>query len=916
MNSYRRLSNTYLLLVFGFLLFFPLIANADPLDNWHWRNHPTLRNYCLYRSNVTYGKKIFVAVGYGHGLTESSLGLILTSSDGVTWTSDGVTLTSTSEIIFPLCGVAYVNDIFVAVGMTGDILTSFDGVTWTSRNSKTSNLLYGVAYGNGTFVAVGEHSTIVTSSDGVTWTATTLEKDYTLIGIVYANNTFVALASLNTVLTSFDGKTWTARDIRPPYHSGFYEGIAYGNGMFVVVNSDILTSSDGVKWTQRASVTNNSLYGVAYGSNTFVAVGEKGTIVTSSDGATWVPRTSGTTNLLWAVVYGNGTFVAVGDDTILQSDPLGPPPEPDISVNRASINFGNVNIGSSPAQSVTVSNVGNANLTIGTITLPSPPFSKSADNCSGLTLSPGASCNVTYTFSPTSIGSFFSNSNIPSNDPDENPVTISLAGTGVSLNLPDITVTPLSLNFGNVNVGSSSTPQIATIRNDGSANLSLGSIAITGTNASEFSKTADACSGQVLTPGASCSLQVSFSPTFAGSKAATLSIPSNDPDENPVGVSLSGIGTTQQYTLTITKSGTGTGTVTSSPKGISCGTDCTEGYKPGTKLTLKAKADTNSTFTGWSGGGCSGTGSCVLTLESDTVVTANFAIKTQQLPPIISSITPTSGTAGTVVTIKGKNFGATQGTSFVSFGSTQAAINSWSNTQIKAVAPEGLSGEVPVTVTTSFGTSNGKIFAYKSADFRFPLTGDWSPITENFGEWSENQSPPLGYYGYHLAQDIARSASTPVYPMADGTVMFAEFVSGLGYAVHIQHKLSKGDPDGTYVVSVYYHMARLEEGGISLNVGQSVSKNNPIGYVSGNKDDYGTGPHLHFGIRKGKYKQGCDKRTKKWYYPGYTSIYLSKKCPASADDEKDKNKNNPIHQEIMSEWISDPGNFIRSRGGR
>jgi hypothetical protein len=322
------------------------------------------------------------------------------------------------------------------------------------------------------------------------------------------------------------------------------------------------------------------------------------------------------------------------DAFVVKFDPLlsqVSPNIPDISVSRTSVNFGNINVGSSSLETVTVSNTGNANLAIGTITLPSSSFSKSADNCSGLTLSPGASCNVTYTFSPTSIGSFFSNSNIPSNDPDENPVNVSLTGTGVSLNLPDITVAPLSLNFGNVNVGSSSTPQIATIRNDGSANLSLGSIAITGTNASEFNKTADTCSGQILTPGASCSLQVRFSPTSAGSKAATLSIPSNDPDENPVGVLLSGIGTTQQYTITITKSGAGTGTVTSSPKGISCGTDCTEGYKPGTKLTLKAKADTNSTFTAWSGGGCSGTGSCVVTLESDTVVTANFAIKTQPL---------------------------------------------------------------------------------------------------------------------------------------------------------------------------------------------------------------------------------------------------------------------------------------------
>jgi hypothetical protein len=81
-------------------------------------------------------------------------------------------------------------------------------------------------------------------------------------------------------------------------------------------------------------------------------------------------------------------------------------------------------------------------------------------------------------------------------------------------------------------------------------------------------------------------------------------------------------------------------------------------------------------------------------------------------PPTITSISPTSGPAGTLVTINGSNFGATQGSSFVSFGTTQASINSWSDTQIIAVAPSGLSGTVPVTVTTTAGTSNGINFNF------------------------------------------------------------------------------------------------------------------------------------------------------------------------------------------------------------
>ncbi len=82
----------------------------------------------------------------------------------------------------------------------------------------------------------------------------------------------------------------------------------------------------------------------------------------------------------------------------------------------------------------------------------------------------------------------------------------------------------------------------------------------------------------------------------------------------------------EQYTLTVLKAGSGTGTVTSSPAGINCGSDCSEPYNQGAKITLKVKADPGSTFKGWSGG-CTGTSSsCKLTMTSDQTVTATFAL--------------------------------------------------------------------------------------------------------------------------------------------------------------------------------------------------------------------------------------------------------------------------------------------------
>ena len=84
-------------------------------------------------------------------------------------------------------------------------------------------------------------------------------------------------------------------------------------------------------------------------------------------------------------------------------------------------------------------------------------------------------------------------------------------------------------------------------------------------------------------------------------------------------------------TLTVNKTGsTGTGRITSSPAGIDCGTSCalaSASYSQGTPVTLTAQADANSTFAGWSGGGCSGTGTCGITISAAATVTALFNLK-------------------------------------------------------------------------------------------------------------------------------------------------------------------------------------------------------------------------------------------------------------------------------------------------
>ena len=93
---------------------------------------------------------------------------------------------------------------------------------------------------------------------------------------------------------------------------------------------------------------------------------------------------------------------------------------------------------------------------------------------------------------------------------------------------------------------------------------------------------------------------------------------------------------TETWTLTVTKSGDGSGTVTSAPAGINCGADCAEEYPDDTSVTLTATPAGGSTFTGWSGDGCSGAGTCTLTMDAAKSVDAAF----DPTPKRYTSLTP------------------------------------------------------------------------------------------------------------------------------------------------------------------------------------------------------------------------------------------------------------------------------------
>jgi len=296
------------------------------------------------------------AIAYGNDkfVAGSRNGKMAYSSDGVTWTA----VTDSKFGTSPIYGIVYGNDKFVAVGDSGKIAYSSNGINWTAvttdifdvrddnTHTTTKQPINGIAYGNGIFVAGGLGALTGYSTDGVTWRGLNSGPFYLSTGwkepiknIAFGNSTFVsvggggmsssgiiAYSTLTPNSVFGDPIMWNKAENGPKYSNMYYiKEIAYGNGLFVVVNSGgyMATSSDGITWTE--GTTGSSFYSInviAYGNNTYIATGSS-ICYYSSDCITWTSgrrifgdqitndEGTGYPNVL-ALAYGNGKFVAGG----------------------------------------------------------------------------------------------------------------------------------------------------------------------------------------------------------------------------------------------------------------------------------------------------------------------------------------------------------------------------------------------------------------------------------------------------------------------------------------------------------------------------------------------------------------------------------------------------------------------------
>ena len=206
---------------------------------------------------------------------------------------------------------------------------------------------------------------------------------------------------------------------------------------------------------------------------------------------------------------------------------------PYISVSPSSANFGNVIVGDTDSQLLTVTNTGTANLSISSVTASGSGFSYSGT--SGVfTLTPGQSGSFTAAFGPTSTGGKSGSISIASNAAGS-PLVVSLSGTGVAATY-QLSASSSSVSFGNVTVGSSATQTIS-VTNTGNSNVSISTITASG---SGFSESGGA--NETLTPNQSANVSVTFKPGAAGSASGNLTVTSNA-QNSPLTIPLSGTGT-------------------------------------------------------------------------------------------------------------------------------------------------------------------------------------------------------------------------------------------------------------------------------------------------------------------------------------------------------------------------------------
>ena len=201
-------------------------------------------------------------------------------------------------------------------------------------------------------------------------------------------------------------------------------------------------------------------------------------------------------------------------------------PLPQVTLTPQTLTFPQTVTGAdSPSETVTLSNTGNAPLTVGAVTLSDTMNFGESTTCSA-TLAVAASCAFSVIFQPQAAGSYNATLNITDNAGTESGTvqqTVTLSGTGLPQPEPLAVLAPSQIAFPATAVGAAQTSAMLTLSNTGTAALIIANVAVTDT--ADFGVTS-AC-GASVAAGASCLLTVVFHPQSAGTLGTQLSVGDN-----------------------------------------------------------------------------------------------------------------------------------------------------------------------------------------------------------------------------------------------------------------------------------------------------------------------------------------------------------------------------------------------------
>jgi hypothetical protein len=265
------------------------------------------------------------------------------------------------------------------------------------------------------------------------------------------------------------------------------------------------------------------------------------------DGTTLHPIIGGTNGNIFRVTgpgANNNTPVNLSTTLFTVAGKMAGP----LSASPSPVNFGGVAAGtSSPAKTVTVTTLAPTAVTPGAATITGPnasEFSITNDGCSGQATAQDASCPISVTFSPaaTSSGPRSATLTVPHNSFGSS-LQVPLSGTATApTEAPAISVSPSSIDFGQVREIFGRADQDVTVTNNGTAPLAISDVSLQGGDAADFS-VINHCTDPVAPNGGTCLINVALAPSVLGARSTTLVITSNaTPAVTSVPLSGTGIG--------------------------------------------------------------------------------------------------------------------------------------------------------------------------------------------------------------------------------------------------------------------------------------------------------------------------------------------------------------------------------------